>query len=250
MKKVFAAALVVLGTMAVFTSCKKETEELDAAQLEEYFPIKQGNVWIYRIDSILLAPFGAALVERSYQLRDSVVSTFSDNQGRPSYIIYRSIRDTAATKPWWTGGTIYATVTDRWVEYVENNLRYVKLSKPIKEGYSWYGHAFIDTHDNSDYKYLDKKNGWDYTYEKLGEPFTVLNKTYDSTLTVAQNDEVSPAGPFDPNHFKQRLFGKEVYAKGIGLIYKEFLFWTWQPNPNGHYEDNSFGIRLRLISHR
>lgn len=250
MKKLFFVLFLTASCSAFFVSCKKENEVFETASLSSFFPLEVGKVWTYRLDSIVRTAFGAALVEKRYHLKDSVVATFTDNQGRPSYIIYRYIRDTAARKTWWFGGTMHATITAKWVEYVENNLRLVKLSQPIREGYSWYGHAFIDTHDNSNYRYLDKKNGWDYTYQNLDQPYSILNKTYDSTVTVAQIDEVSPPGPFDPNFFKQRLFGKEVYAKGVGLIYKDFLYWTWQTSPNGHYQDDSYGIRLSLISYK
>jgi hypothetical protein len=126
-------------------------------------------------------------------------------------------------------------------------MRFIKLTIPISEGYTWKAHTYIDTKSiNSTVSYLDE---WAYEYRNVDQPYAVLNKTYNNTLTVFQHDETTPEGPFNPNNYQQRNYGQEVYAKDVGLIYKEFLHWTWQTSPKQAYEDGSYGIRLRLISH-
>jgi catabolite regulation protein CreA len=49
----------------------------------------------------------------------------------------------------------------------------------------------------------------------LGKPFTVNGVTFPETVTVIQT------GSNDPLINKQQ--GKEVYAKGVGLIYRELM---------------------------
>jgi hypothetical protein len=39
-----------------------------------------------------------------------------------------------------------------------------------------------------------------------------------------------------------------VYAKGIGLIYKEFLHYEWQAPK--YLEDRTYGIKLNLIDYK
>jgi hypothetical protein len=108
------------------------------------------------------------------------------------------------------------------------------------------GNSYIDTKSaGSPYQYLD---GWNYTYQNAGQPFTVLNGVLNNTITVLQQDETSPPGDFDPNNYQQRNYSVEVYAQGIGLVYKEFLHWTWQPTSGG-YEPDSYGIKLNLIDY-
>lgn len=247
MKKLFAA-LPVLFLFALSTGCNKESETFDTATLSEFFPLETGKTFIYRLDSTVLASFGTSLMIKSYQAKDSIESTFTDNEGRLSYRIFRLIRDTAGLQPWKFAATYIATPTQQTVEYVDNNLRFIKLHAPITEGYAWKAHSFIDTKSlNTTVGYLDE---WQYEYRNLGQSYSVLNKTYDSTVTVYQQDETTPPGPFDPNNYQQRNLGTEVYAKGTGLIYKEFLHWTWQTTPPpAKYEDGSYGIKLRLISH-
>jgi len=94
-------------------------------------------------------------------------------------------------------------------------------------------------------------DGWVYTYQNINTPFTTRKGVIDSTLTVAQIDDLSPPGDFDPSAFQQRTYSTETYAKGIGLIYKEFLHWTWQPTPSpSQYQKDSYGIKLNLVEVR
>lgn len=247
MKKLFSDVFFILLLFSLF-SCKKETETLPASSLSDYFPLEPGKTYLYRLDSTVPASFGSSLIVKSYQAKDTIESSFTDNQGRLSYRIFRFIRDTAGLEPWSFGATFVATPTSEWIEYVDNNLRFLKLHAPVTEGYLWLAHSFIDTKSlNTTVGYLDD---WEYEYQNAGAEFTVLNTTYDSTITVFQHDETTPEGPFDPKNYYQLNKASEVYAKGVGLIYKEFLHWTWDINPPpAKYVDGSYGIKLSLISH-
>jgi hypothetical protein len=247
MKKLAASSLA-LFCFFVFVGCAKETESLDTASLNDYYPMQTGKTFLYRLDSTVLASFGSSLVIKSYQAKDSVESTFTDNQGRLSYRIFRLIRDTAGLKPWQFAATFFVTSTQQQVEFVDNNLRFIKLHAPITEGNTWKGHSYIDTKSlNTSVGYLDE---WQYEYRNVGQPYKILNTTYDTTVVVYQQDETTPPGPFDPKNYQQRNLGTEVYAKGVGLIYKEFLHWTWQTTPPpAKYEDGSYGVKFSLISH-
>ncbi|MGI8636315.1 MAG: hypothetical protein ACR2KZ_13030 [Segetibacter sp.] len=247
MKRIFLA-LIFLSSLLVFTGCAKETETLDTASLNEFYPLQVGKTFIYRLDSTVLASFGSALTLKSYQAKDSIESTFTDNQGRLSYRVFRLLRDTAGLKPWQFSATFFVTPTSKQVEFVDNNLRFIKLHAPFTESYTWKGNSYIDTKSlNTTVGYLDE---WQYEYRDVGKPYTILNSTYDNTVTVYQQDETTPPGAFNPQNYQQRNLGIEVYAKGIGLIYKEFLHWTWQTTPPpAKYEDGSYGVKLRLISH-
>lgn len=233
----------------ILSSCSKQSETLNSPALKDYYPMTVGKTFIYRMDSTVPASFGSVLLVKSYQARDSVEAAFTDNEGNESYRIFRTIRDTAGLQPWRFAATYVATFKNNGVEYVDNNMRFINLRLPLVEGYQWKAHSYIDTKSlNSNVTYLDE---WEYQYQNAGQPYTLFNKTYDSSITVFQHDETSPPGPFDPNNYQQRNFGIEVYAKGVGLIYKEFLHWTYQTTPPpAKYEDGSYGVKLRLISHK
>ncbi|MCE3283536.1 MAG: hypothetical protein K0Q66_2273 [Chitinophagaceae bacterium] len=235
---------VLLGALAV--ACN-EKEVLSYPALTEYYPLKVGRTYTYRLDSTVTV-FGS-LQPKYYRIKDSVESQFNDAQGRPSFRIWRYITDSGQVQPWKFLSTQVATIDEnkKWIEYVDNNLRFIVLHQPLKESYSWKGNSYIDTKSGSSpVKFMDE---WDYTYQDVDQPYTVRKGKFDSTITVLQVDEVSPPGPFDPSFYQQTNYAKEVYAKGVGLIYKELIHKTWQINP-GRWDDDSYEIKLTLVDFR
>ena len=239
-------AIAILGFYCVLFSCKKD-QIPGYANAADYYPLQNGRVWFYRLDSTIISPFGTELIVHSYHLKDSVGTSFFDNDGRTSWPVYRFITDTLETTPWQNISTYYITPTQNDVEVVDdNNLRFIKLVSPVTEGKSWMGNSYIDTRSaTTPFQYLD---GWDYMYDSVNMPYTTFAGTFDSSVVVHQQDETSPEGDFDPQYYQQRNFSVEVYVHNTGLIYKNFLHWTWQPTPPpAGYDDDSYGIILNLI---
>ena len=251
MKRVFFFIISSVGVAFFLISCSKQTETITLPALTDYYPLQTGKVFIYRLDSLLIPISGASELEtKSYHARDSIADTIRDNLGRLSYRVYRSVTDTLETQPWVNTVSYYITPTDNTIEVMdENNLRFIKLKEPLRNDYNWMGNSYIDTRSGtSPYQFMD---GWNYTYQNFATPYTVLNGTLPNTVTVLQQDETSPPGDFDPNNYQQRNYSIEVYAYGIGLVYKEFIHWTWQVTPPpAKFDNDSYGIRLNLISYR
>ena len=248
--KLTIKVLAVLICLQFLISCTKQDTISPSVKAVNYYPVVVGKVWIYRLDSTTIPDFGASLIVHSYHIKDSVASSFLDNTNRMSWIVYRFITDTLEQMPWQSLSTYYITPTATNVEVLDdNNLRFIKLVTPVVKNKSWQGNSYIDTRSiTSSYQYLD---GWNYTYTAVDSPYTTLAGTIDSTVTILQQDETSPEGPFNPDYFQQRDYSVEVYAKNVGLIYKDFLHWIWQPDPEpGSYQDGSYGIRLNLIKAR
>ncbi len=244
LKALAGVMLVMIGF-----GCKKQSETLPLSSLESYYPLQTGKYFIYRLDSTLYLSFGSVARVNSYLAKDSIVSTFTDNDGRISYTVYRYTTDTLQQAPWQFKSTYYITPTPHSIEVVDdNNYRFIKLTQPVTEGHSWQGNSYLDTRSiSSDIQYL---NDWNYTYQNVDAPYTTLAGTLDSTVTVMQQDFASHPDGFDPSIFQQRDYSVEVYGKGIGLVYKDFLHWVWQTDPPpAHYEDGSYGISLNLIEH-
>jgi hypothetical protein len=239
-----------IGITLSLIACEKETETLNYSSLTDYYPLQVGRTLTYRLDSTVIPPFGTSLNEVSYLAKDSIESSFTDAQGSLSYRVFRFTTDTLRAQPWQYKSTYFITPSSQSVEVIDDhNLRYIKLKIPIRENFTWKGNAYIDTRSaSSPVQYLDN---WDYTYQNVDLPFTTAKGTFDSTITVMQRDEDIPEGPFDPQFYKQRNYSIEVYAKGIGLVYKEFLHYTWQTTPPpSKYEDDSYGIKLSLIDYK
>jgi len=244
-KRIFIAG--ILATV-FFSACKKETETVATAELSEYVPLQVGKYIIYQLDSFRYLPFSTQGITISYQVKFSVDATITDNLGRPAYRIVRSIRKTAAGA-WQTDNTFSAIHTGNTFEFVDDqNMRFLKLHLPIRNGYSWRGNSYINTSSQySDFRFLD---GWDYTYDSVDAPLTLGAINLDSTIKVAQRDEVI-GNPADPNSYSETNFSVEYYAKGIGLVYKRFLHSEYQPPTGGsaYYSDASKGFTLTLLEH-
>jgi hypothetical protein len=231
------------------SGCSKQSAVISFPELTSYYPLEIGHVLVYRLDSSVIPFTGSELEVRSYHAKDSIADTIRDNQQRLSYRVYRFVSDTLEKDPWRPIATYYVTPSQQTVELVdENNLRFIKLKQPLRNDFTWNGNSYIDTRSASSvYQYLD---GWNYIYQHVGEPYTVLKGTLENTITILQQDETSPPGPFDPSNYQQRNYSVEVYAKDIGLVYKEFTHWTWQTTPPpAKFDNDSYGITLSLINY-
>jgi hypothetical protein len=231
----------------LWASCQK-TEQLATAKITDYQPLQIGKYITYRIDSTVYTTLSSVREVHSYIIQDFVDAEVTDNLGRPAYRIRRMIRDNADTTKW-TDNTSYIIIPlAHSVEVVDNNLRYIKLQEPIRETATWKGNNYINTFSDPSQQYLDD---WDYTFENVEQPFSLGKLNWDQSITVNQRDEV--LGTPDNRQFYWEINrSKEVYAKGIGLVYKDFLHEAWQPSniicPAGCFESNGYGIRLTFLN--
>ncbi len=244
MRKLFL--LLTITSAVIFSACKKSTEDFKTASVSEYYPLQIGKYITYNLDSTIFINFGTKDTVISYQVKHQVDALITDNLGRPAYRIIRYIRKTAANA-WVPDNTFMAVPTEFAVEFIENNLRFLKMKAPIRNGYTWKGNTYIDTYSlNSDVKYLDD---WDYTYDSLDVKLTLGALIIDSTLKVDQRDEII-GNPSDPNSYHEINSGAEKYAKGIGLVYRNFLHVEYQPpTPGRSGYRQGYGVKMTMIDH-
>ena len=244
-KIIFAGILVAF----LFSACKKETEEYKSTTISDYAPLQVGKYITYQLDSFRYLPQSLVSLVISYQVKYAIDAEVTDNNGRPAFRVIRYIRNNS-TQPWTPDNTFMAVNTGNTFEFIENNLRYIKLKQPFNDSYSWKGNSFIaTTSQNIDIRYLDN---WDYIYDSLNLPKTIGTLNFDSTLMVNQRDEII-GNPGDPNSYSEKNYGVEYYAKGIGLIYKKFLHSEYQPPTSpggtGSYSDATKGATFTIIDH-
>lgn len=243
--------VIVLFTFS-FIACKKETENIGLTDVTAYYPMSVGKVFIYRMDSTRLINF-TDFVTAYYLVKDSVAGKYVDNLGDTSYTVFRYITDTLAKQPFQYSETHSIVYAKNKIEYVDgNNARFIPLANPVSFNTSWSGNAYLDIDkqritDNTTY------HGWTYQYTSINEPYTVFDSTFQNTVKVQQAADSS--GVFDPNILNSKTYSVEVYAKGVGLVYKEIMNYFFQPPVQepykaGYYEDGCFGIKLRLVSHK
>lgn len=245
-----AISIVCVSVLLILAGCSKKDNSFGAQALIDYTNLQKGKYITYRLDSTTFINFGQKDTVTHYQAKDLISDPYTDNLGRSGWTVVRYLRDTASTREadWQPTMTYVIIPTRSTLEVIENNMRFQKLKLPISDGFNWKGNSYIDT--RSAYSEVPFFDGWDYTYANLYTPFNVFgNKMVDSTITVNERDELL-GNPADKNSYSERTFSTETYAKGIGLVYRNFLHWEYQP-PNGTNAGytNGYGIRLRMIDH-
>lgn len=232
----------------VLSACEKKTENFQTETVAAYYPLAVGNHLDYDLDSTLFINFGKKDTVVHYQVRDVVDAQIEDNLGRPSFRIVRYQRKDE-NDSWRPSMTYMVTPLDQSIEVIENNLRFIKLAAPVVQDFSWQGNRYIDTYSTDlDLNYLDN---WDYIYDSVGIPLTINNLSFDNTIKVFERDEFLGQDPSIPGTlYAEKNFAFEKYAKGVGLIQREFLHWEYQsaqPGRDAYYE--GYGVRLTIASH-
>lgn len=192
--------LFVVLVLAILFSCKKDNSTtIDMGY--NYMPTAVGTWVIYNVTEIthdtLATPRHDTLI---YQIMEVIESHFIDNEGRESERIERFKRD-SITGPWIIKDVWYSTVTTVRAEKIEENETYIKLAFMPNVGKRWDGNA------------LNTQNEWEYVYSEVDEATIYGGLPFDSTVTVLQREV------FNLVEYEQAT---EVYARGVGLVYKYF----------------------------
>ena len=244
MRKLFLSLTLI--SAVIFNSCKKTDEVLDIASVNDYYPLQVGKYITYNLDSTIFINFGSAQAVVKYQVKHQIDALITDNLGRPAYRIIRYIRS-SPTGAWVPDNTFMAVKTDFTFEFIENNMRFLKLKGPVRDAFAWKGNTHIDTYSlNSNVKYLAD---WDYIYDSVNVKQKLGAFTLDSTLKVTQRDEII-GNPGDPNSYHEINFSEEKYGKGLGMVYRNFLHIEYQPPTPGRAGYRiGYGVKMTMIDH-
>lgn len=238
--------------LTLLFSCKK-TDDFSSEPLSDYAPMQVGKYITYRLDSTVFPNFGRNTEVHYYQEKHMVDAQVPDAMGRPSYRVLKFLRDSGGLQSWQPAGSYFVTPLEKTVEVVENNLRFVRLSLPINEGFTWKTNQYLPDEPflplYSFQNDLDISD-WDYVYASEGENFTLNGKTY-SVITIDGTDRSSNVPVIDPSIYGSIDYQHYKYAKGLGLIYQEWIMWDYQP-PNGMVTTGfktGFGVKRSMIDH-
>jgi len=176
----------------VFFSCKKQTEVIDdydyqTERLTEIMPLEVGKFIIYQTDSLVFTNFNRVEETHYYIEKDTIDGKFTDAMGRTSYRITRYLKDLSGTKPWFTSGTFFVTPTEKNVELIEDNLRFVRLALPLREGTTWKGNLYLSAEPYQKLYEFNNDNGmenWDYRFTKTNDVFNYNSTQLNNIVTV------------------------------------------------------------------
>ena len=182
--------------LIIISSCKPIVYE-ETNFFYNYYPLQINQEKEFFVTNIVHNSFGKDTT--TYFLKEIITDYNINMEGDTVYTVERY---------WKVDSSLSYEIKDVWTSkknlsagYLnEENITYTKLIFPLSLNIYWNGNAF----NNLGYQ--------EYSIESLNIPFQVNNVIFDSSLTVIQN-------------YKSNLLefenSKEIYATGIGLIYKE-----------------------------
>ena len=246
------AALVTSALLLL--SCGKETETVQTEDPAAYLPLQPGKFITYRLDSTVFTSFGRKEERHAYQEKHVVDAAIKDNNERPSYRVIRYLRDSTGNGTWLPAGTYMITPTPAGMEVVENNLRTLRLIRPLRAQTTWKGNRYLPAEPYAggyNFSNDDNMSEWDFVVDRVDETVLVNGKDIPGVLTVISANESFNVPVTDASAYAARTWAVDQYAKGIGLVFQELVLWEYQPNTGGTggpYKVG-FGVKRTMIDH-
>ncbi|MDJ1501500.1 hypothetical protein [Xanthocytophaga agilis] len=217
--------LFIIGALIIFWGCNSSEETPSPTRLGyDFYPLEVGQYAVYDIFEVKYQIYTKPDTH-TYQVKELVYDTITDLTNEPAFILYRYSRANSSStweldSAWLTKRTSYVALRK------ENNVDYVRLSFPLKEGLKWNGNQYNSYGEEM------------YEASSFDQPYQVLDSTYDKTVTILQRDEVNAV-------LKDRRM--DVYARNTGLIYKERIQLTYLQNGgtvgNGDIDHGTYYIQ-------
>lgn len=222
----------LLVAVAVVMSC---TEDVDVAPgstlLDKYYPIAEGEVRTYAVDSITYDFDGnqnrIVIDTQLFFVQERVLgSTQINNEAWWRLGLYRS---DAPEGEFLLSDYAYVRKTGNQLLRREGNLTFISLASPLELYSQWDGTAHFDPAKTTLFiegEVITPYEGWNYLYLKNWEAYRVEHTTYENVMQINQKDTLSieTDSGLDLVPPEDQLFytlANEFYAPGVGLIEKE-----------------------------
>lgn len=194
--------LIALAGLTIVVGCKPTYfENIDFGY--KYFPNGLSTYIDYEVDSI---HYGTVNDTTHFFLREKVAEEFVDNEGQLSMKLERYKRPNLDA-PWELTDVWFQKRTTTTAERIEENIRYVRLTFPIKPENTWDGNVY-NTEDT-----------WNYQYTNINAPYQLNGIDYKKTIRVNQRNNI--------NLIDQEE-AWEIYAEDVGLVHKKLIDLTFQ----------------------
>jgi len=192
---------ITLSSLLIFVRCSETIipEPVNADSV--FFPLQVGLFREYEVDRIDYRNTGE--IDTSiFFLREQVVDSFLNVENKFTYIINLSTRATS-DDPWRLDSVWTARHSAFQAIQTEDNLAFVKLVFPIREGTEWDGNVFNNLENE------------EYFYDSVGVSRSIDSLNFNNTVTVVQSDFA--------DGFTREDIRQEIFAENIGLIYRQRL---------------------------
>jgi len=199
--KLTIISLFIIALLAL-SACHKENivpADVEFATDKQYFPLQTDKALIYKVTEINIDKPSDYYDTAVYYLRERTDIPLIDNEGDTAYRIER-YKSPTQNYNWKISDVWEAKLTTYTAEKVEENQRFIKIKFPLAIGKNWNGNL-----KNG----LGEKNS---TITSLSAQYNNENIHLDSCLSITRDSSVSQIS---------KVYDVEIYARNIGLIYKE-----------------------------
>lgn len=211
--------------LVVLAGCTESAAPDPAKMGYRYYPIEVGDYRIYFVTNIR-TQFDKGDTTRFF-LREVVKSSFVDQTNTLNYRIERSLRPSNRSQ-WVADSVFVVTKSLTNVILTKDNTKRVKLVFPVKEDKTWAG----DAYNNNGYFDPEEQTitHEPYSYEKVNQSFVFNDKHFIYNNTALQLDSTATVIQGEPRDDKiMSDHRKEVYAAGIGMVYRLFSRAVYAP---------------------
>ena len=190
----FFSILVLIAVV----SCDSSDENGPVDTGKDHLPLRKGGFQIYDVTE---TKYTLGVPETfAFELKTVITDSFPNAEGNFTYVIHRSKRSAGETH-FADLDTWSARIDNREAVVNEDNIPFLKIKLPLAKGREWNGNTY-----NTQVEDI-------YTLEEVQTSYAVNGETFPDCIVINQNDNQDFVVALD-----QR---KEVYAKNVGLIYKE-----------------------------
>jgi len=194
----FSSQVSKLLVLVIFFSCNRSQEVGPDSIGYDFYPIEMGAYHIYDVREIhyLITGFDTA----HYQIKETIIDSIR-SQDRITYLLRREVRLSETDE--WESDSIYTVIpTENYLAITENNVPFMKLTFPVKEGKAWNGNS------------LNGREAITYYYQAVDSLYIDSLNLDDHIRLVIEDIEENITGVD---------LRSEVYVRGIGLVAKEYL---------------------------
>lgn len=197
----------ILIVFILTISCSEDPIELDFGYA--YQPLRVGLSWVYGVEETSIVQSIETTLR--YELKVTLIDSFKTDAGIYSYWLQRQTRSDES-QSWMVLDTWSVQQTANQLLQNESNITFVKLVFPPATGVTWNGNQYNNLAKNGNI--FNGQGSEFYLLADVGEATELpFGQRFEKTLTVIHND------------FEDAIVGQdkryEVFAEGVGLIYKE-----------------------------
>ena len=189
---------VMLSIAALACGCNETLEADPSALGVDYYPVEIGQYRIYEVEEVTFLITGSDT--STYQLRETIIDSLV-SLDQTTYLIQRDTRADAMGE--WESDSLWTvTPTSLNVSVAENNIPFIKLTFPVREGIEWDGNS-LNTRGNQTYYYENLMSS-DFTDVPVEDQIRVIIEDIPENTTGID-------------------LRSEGYARTIGLVEKDYI---------------------------